>query len=188
MDISILCTIMLFLSMSFSARASSVDAELRIIPKKIVSATSSQFPLNHLRQLDWGDWDFSVGTSISINVEFKTPEGHIGQLVEQVEMETMISAPKGKGMSHFAQDSSMRFKLQDVIENVRKKRPDLLITGVSISAVKIWITNCLLAVGGDYLRLKPENLMVETKRMKWPIVMNNSYGEYFEFDFEIVSN
>jgi len=182
--------VIFFHCMSVGAQGltSATDVTLEISPRRILSATSKQFPLNHMRQLDVGNWDFSITAVVPVHIEFRAADGITGKLYEDVRLDTTVNAPKGKVMLEFPQESVMRLSIGDVIKRVRQKRPDIEVTGASVGLIKMWVSNMFLAVGGTYVSLNTPNLVSNIEHnVKWPVAMNNSEGESFEFDIDVYS-
>ncbi|MBK7842776.1 MAG: hypothetical protein IPJ71_03640 [Bdellovibrionales bacterium] len=138
-----------------------------------------------MRRLDWGLWDFTVDATVTFLIEFSVP-GHSGKSVDNLTIETTIAAAEGILTTAFPPDSTIRLNLKEAIERIQQKRSNITVTGISIQSIEIWITNYLVHVAAYILYPEAANLITEpAKEMKWPIALNNQYGEYFQFEVEL---
>lgn len=185
MKVIIFYTVLFFLSISLKASATPDNLVLSISPRSFFTATIGQFPISHMRRLDWGFWDFTVDAKVIFLIEFSVP-GHNGKLVENLTTETTIAAPKGILTTAFPPDSTIRVNLKEVIEMIQQKRSDITVTGISIQSIIIGMTNSMVNVAAYIINPEAANLITEPAiEMKWPIVMNNIYGEDFQFEVEL---
>lgn len=178
-------TVLFSLSIPLKASATPENLVLSISPRSFFTATIGQFPITHMRRLDWGFWDFTVDAKVVFLIEFSVP-GHRGKSVDNLTTETSIAAPKGILTTAFPPDSTIRLNLKEVIERIQQKRSDITVTGISIQSIIIGITNSMVNVAAYILNPEAANLITEPAiEMKWPIVMNNQYGEDFQFEVEL---